>query len=63
MFALTMPAAFAIGQTADVKINGDQTQVTWLDAETLRIGADDPRKILIKTESDDLTTFYCSDDN
>ena len=61
MFILSMPKTFAVGNAADAEINGRSASVTWTDAETLRIGSDDSRRILTKTESDDLITFYCSD--
>jgi hypothetical protein len=54
---------FKLGDSADVRINGESARVTWSDIHTLTIEPDDRRRILKRDEGPDgLTQFLCSDD-
>jgi hypothetical protein len=46
MFMIHLPIAVGVGDTADVRINGEPARVTWRDEETLVIEPDDARSIL-----------------
>ena len=62
MFVIWMPRTFKVGDTADVKINGEPKRVTYRDPDTLVIEPGDARTILGRMEDDrDLVTFACSD--
>jgi hypothetical protein len=61
MFLMTMPTTFAIGATAPVTINGQDTTLTWRDATTLVIGGTDARRILDVRDDDGLRLFICGD--
>ena len=63
MFIMTMPDTFKVGDTADVRINGETKQLTWRDTRTLVIEPNDHRAIhLIESSVDtELRTFFCTD--
>lgn len=67
MFVMTMAATFAIGDRAQVRINGEDATLYWRDAETLVINGTDARRIVLH-ETDGLDgacrpvqTFTCGD--
>jgi hypothetical protein len=61
MFVLTMDAGFKVGDTREVRVNGDPTSVTWSGENTIVLGADDARQILMTNRSGSQVTFICSD--
>jgi hypothetical protein len=66
MFIMTMPAAFQIGDRAEVHINGEPATLAWRDPHTLVINDQDARRILMRDEGLDgdeqpVQTFTCGD--
>jgi hypothetical protein len=65
MFIIALSSEVQIGDTVDARINGEDRQVTWRDADTLVIGADDARRIvhhyLLPSSDGELRRFLCSD--
>jgi hypothetical protein len=48
MFMMTMPISFRVGDTAQVKINGEAATLTWQTSRTLVINGTDTRAIIHK---------------
>lgn len=46
MLSFMAPPDYRIGDTASVKINGEPTAITWLDAHTVVLGDTDRRRVL-----------------
>ena len=61
MFIMHMPESFKIGDTADCRINGEPTQLTWRSPDTLVIGNTDARHIVKTHVEDGLRCFICGD--
>jgi hypothetical protein len=61
VFIITMPKTFAVGETAECRINRKPTRVTWRDERTLVIEPGDSRRIKEKVANGDLVTFVCGD--
>jgi hypothetical protein len=69
MLFLSMPLTFKVGDTAECKINGEPTQVSWPERATLVIdphvlthGKPDTREILDITVRGNLRSFTCADE-
>lgn len=66
MLIMTMPAAFTVGDRAEVRINGEAATLTYRDPFTLVINDTDPRPILMRDTGTDgvgrpCQTFTCGD--
>lgn len=59
MFYLNLPASAKVGDTVQVKINGDPASVTWRDKDTLVIEPDDYRPIFYTSLDGNLRSFFC----
>ena len=61
LFYISLPRTVKIGDTADVKINGEPKKLTYLDAKTLVIEPGDARTIVFVRPAGDLNDFICGD--
>jgi hypothetical protein len=61
MFFITAPSTFNIGDTHKCNINDKPAVIKWVDADTLLIEPDDPKKILVIVKDDGLIHFHCDD--
>jgi hypothetical protein len=61
MFFISLPATVKVGDTADVKINGEPRKVTYRDAKTMVVEPDDARCIVDVQRCGELNSFVCSD--
>jgi hypothetical protein len=59
MFIISLPISTKIGDTVDVKINGEPARVCWRDDKTLTIEPHDHRAIYSTITDGDLTRFIC----
>jgi hypothetical protein len=50
MLSIMIPSRHKIGDTVDVKINGEPAKLTWADARTLVINGTDRRRIFMHRE-------------
>jgi hypothetical protein len=62
MFTISLPDTHNVGDTMDCRINGSPAKLTWRDKDTLVIGENDARKILMIQPGDNgLNMFVCTD--
>jgi hypothetical protein len=61
MFTIDLANHVHIGDTTDVRINGEPARLTYRDRETLVIEPDDVRRILLIRQDSKMTHFVCSD--
>jgi len=61
MFVMHMAENFKIGDSADCRINGEPTRLTWCDKNTLVIGENDARTIVTTHIENGLRCFICGD--
>src|SRR5262245_18604803 len=61
MFFICLPTTFKVGDTADVRINGEPARVTWRGPDTLVIEPDDAREIIFVEEGGGLLLIHCGD--
>jgi hypothetical protein len=59
MFTIDTPKTFNVGETIDCRINGEPSQITWKNADTLVIEPNDPRAVLNTRIDGESRIFFC----
>jgi hypothetical protein len=58
---IPMPTSFKVGDTADVRINGEPQRITYRNTAIMVIEPDDVRPIQARHRSGDENMFYCGE--